>query len=708
MPYVKIINENITRIVYGQQKSESIIVTQNCRTLDAKEIEGEISVPVPKGNLVFGIPTFENYDIVQKSGTEQVVRKTADGIRISIKDDNAEVIRTSRHGRIELKIPKSIMFGLGSHDEGYSCLNGNIVRLYQENMRIAIPMFISSAGFAILIDNGGYMEFDFTNDEKSSIYIDSADNIDFYVIKGSLDTIYKNYRFLTGATPMLPKWTCGFIQSKERYQNAEELVAVVKKYRKLGIPLDGIVQDWLYWGDGLWGEKIFDNNRYPDPQKTFDQIHNMDVKIMISIWPNMNGNGKNQTEFREKNQLLKCGSVYNAFSQEARKVYWNQAYEGLFKYGIDGWWCDSSEPYDANWDGEIRPDVETEKNKAVTEFKKYIYDEKINLYSIFHSRGIYENQRKISPKRVINLTRSGYAGQHRYGTVVWSGDVSASWETLAKQVHILQNYVSTGEAFWNSDVGGFFVKSVDRWFWKGKFDKGMEDEGYKELYVRWLQFAGFTSLMRAHGTDTPREIWQLGERGTKYFDAAEKAICLRYSLIPFFYSINAAVTFEGQMPVTPLALAYAEELPEIAFNQFLYGKQFMVCPVTEPGITEMKIYLPKGIWYDYYSKEKYTGGKIITKKVTLDNIPLFVKAGSIIPVVPVKQSTTQQKDSAYELKIFAGADGEFLLYNDNGDGYEYETGDYSLLKIKYKDSTGEITTEELAKTEFQKKVRFKF
>ena len=705
MPVKTQINKNITRLVYGQQKTESIIVAYDCRNMPGTETAEEVCVDVPGGQVTFGTPVFEDYDIVQKNGGEQVVRKTADGVRISIKDEETQTVRKSRHGKMKITLPQGVMFGLGNHDEAYSCLNGQVVRLYQENMRIAVPMFISSAGFAILIDNGGYMEFDFTRKKKLSVYFDSADCIDLYIITGRIENIYTDYRLLTGATPMLPKWSCGFIQSKERYQTAEELLTVVKKYRQKKIPLDAVVQDWLYWGEGLWGEKIFDSKRYPDPQKTFDEIHNQDAKVMISIWPNMNGNGENQTEFKNKNMLLKCGSVYNAFSEEARETYWKQAYEGLFKYGIDGWWCDSSEPYDANWEGETRPDAETEKNRAVAEFKKYIDDSSINLYSIYHSKGIFENQRKVSPKRVLNLTRSSYAGQHRYGTVVWSGDVSASWETLAKQPHIMQNYISTGEAFWNCDAGGFFVKSMGPWFWKGQYEKGMEDDNYKELFVRWLQFTAFTPMMRAHGTDTPREIWNLGKKGTEYYEAAKKAIELRYRLIPFFYSVNAAVTFEGKMPVQPLALAFNETMPEISFNQYMYGNELMVCPVTKPGISEMEIYLPKGLWYDFYTGAKYEGGKTITQKINLNSIPLFVKAGSIIPLTDVKQCTAQMKDSVYEIRVYPGASGQFVLYEDSGDGYDYEKGEYSRMLITYDYGAGDVRPEELGKSEFEHKYK---
>lgn len=698
-PTVNEINKNLYRITYGNREKKSAAVSEvpQKEITDAQGFGAYVfdsdSETLKSDKLCISYPEFTDYEVRKSAGGETTIRQTVDGIKSTVSGGESELVRISRHAEMVFSFGDDILFGLGSHEEGYDCLNGHVFPMIQENMRIAVPFFISNKGYAVLVDNASYMSFDFTEEHKAKLYIDCADCVDIYLFDGTMEEIYANYRYLTGETPMLPKWACGYVQSKERYTCAQELVDVVSEYRSRRVPLDGIVQDWQYWGENLWGEKILDLSRYADFDKYIDKLHEMGAHLMVSIWPNMAGDGENQTEFREAGLLLGDGSVYNAFDEAGRTMYWKQAREGLFKYGLDAWWCDSSEPYDANWGGDTRRSQEESVERSVAEFKKFIDDADINIYSLFHSRGIYENQRKESNKRVLNLTRSGFVGQHRYATVTWSGDVSASWETLRRQVHILQNYISTGEAYWNSDAGGFFVKSGEPWFWSGEYENGCEDDNYRELYVRWLQFAGFTPMMRSHGTDTPREIWRFGEPGTMYYDAIRKAIELRYTLLPYLYSVNAAVTLKGEMPVKPLALAFDDDYianadNSITFGEYMYGNELLVCPVTRPGITEMEVYLPKGIWYDLYTEEKYDGGRTITVSLTPDAIPVLVKAGSIIPTAPVMQYSGETDDYVISVRVYAGADGEFMLYEDAGDGYEYEQGEYCLRKISYSQETG--------------------
>ncbi|SFB83188.1 glycoside hydrolase family 31 protein [Butyrivibrio sp. YAB3001] len=700
----------LTRFSFGDNKKSSIVVCEDgiSKTVSKDEIGSGYSIE-NDGKVLLTVyePEFEDYEITRSTSKETITRKTVDGIKVSLSEGKKKFIRNSKHAVITLKISDGLLFGLGSHEEGYRCLNGIDLPLYQENLKISIPFFVSTAGFACLVDNNSYMRFDNTETSVVKIYVDCADHLDMYLFAGELDEIHKAYRSLTGITPMMPKWALGYAQSKERYENAKELLDVVQKYRDLQVPLDLIVQDWQYWEGGLWGQKSFDKSRYADIDKVIDKIHALGAHVMISIWPNMDGNGPDQKEFLEKGLMLGDGSVYDVFNADARDVYWQQAYEGLFKYGIDAWWCDSSEPYDANWEGEVRPDKELRTKKAVNEYKKYVDDADVNVYSLYHSMGIYEHQRQASGKRVLNLTRSGYAGQHRYATVTWSGDISASWETLEKQVYILQNYTICGEAYWNSDIGAFFVKRGSQWFWNGEYDRGCEDDAYKELYVRWLQFAGFTTLMRSHGTDTPREIWNFGEPGTVYFDAIKKAIELRYTLLPFFYSMAAKVTFEGIMPVKPLAFSFPEDKGALeAFDEYMYGNEVLVCPITAKGVTEKDIYLPKGLWYDLYTKKSYEGGRNIKISVDLEHIPVFIKAGAILPTVEVMQYTDERKDAPYKVLAFSGADGSFDLYDDAGDGYDYESGEYSLIHIEYDDKKHSIKQEQLGKDKYAHEVVF--
>lgn len=664
----------------------------------------------------------EPYEMYRDLGGAFELRQTVDGVRSSRLGGTKEFVRTSNHANLTLYFTEDeTLFGLGSHEEGYPSLKGHFIPLYQENMRIAVPYFVSSKGYAYLFDCTSMMTFDATDESHANVYLDSVETIDYYFIYGKdYDGVCREYRYLTGVTPMLPRWACGYIQSKEKYSTQDELVSIVEKYRALNVPIDGIVQDWQYWKNGLWGNKHFDESRYYDPYSMTKRIHELDAHVMISVWPNVAGDSEDKREFSAAGKLLSDNSVYDAFDEDARSMYWKQAYDGLFKYGIDGWWCDSTEPYDAVWHGKERPPLLERMKLSVEEFKKYIDDGRINAYSLEHSRGMYENQRKCSDKRMINLTRSGYSGQHRYGTVTWSGDVSATWEALERQVHIAQNYIVCGEAYWNSDVGGFFVKDGYEWFRDGDYPDGCNDIGFRELYTRWLQFACFTPFFRSHGTDTPREVWRFGDRGEIFRDAVEKTIKLRYELMPYFYSVNAAVTFDGTMPITPLALAYPDDREaHTATNEYMYGHEFLVCPITRPmhygpgsvpvENTDMtvNVYLPAGAWYDYYTEKLYEGGRCYSIECQSDKIPLFVRAGSVIPTAKSLMSSNDMTDAAYEVRVYACADGEFTVYDDAGDGYEYENGEYTQVKIVYNDKKREIKEECATSERFRHKMTFR-
>jgi alpha-D-xyloside xylohydrolase len=715
-------SDKVIRVTYStidDYEKNSFIVTakpkDNINSEVVFDVDDDLNIKFYHNDIQLSsisCPALEPYDIYSSTGGKVEIRNTVDGVKSHVVDEEKHFVRTSNHANFNIKINDSeTLFGLGSHEEGFPCLNGEFVPLYQENMRIAIPYFVSNKGYAYLFDCTSYITFDNRDKENARMYLDSVDYVDYYFIFGNdFDDICASYRFLTGITPMLPKWCCGYIQSKEYYKNQKELIDIATEYRKRKVPLDCIVQDWQYWRDGLWGDKNFDPARYPDMKACIYTLHNMNVHIIISAWSNFFGESSNRLEFVKNDMLLSDGSVYNAFDENAKKIYWKQADEGLFHYGIDGLWCDSTEPYDANWDGADREPLDFRMKKSIEEFKKYLDDSIINAYSISHSKGIYENQRKAYPnKRVVNITRSATSGQHRYSTIVWSGDISATWQTLAKQVNIMQNYIACGEAYWNCDIGGFFSKNrEDKWFWSGDYPDGCQDDGYRELYTRWFQFAVFTPLLRSHGTDTPREIWRFGEKGSAYYDAIKSSIELRYRLIPYFYSINAAVTFDGKMPVKPLALAYQNDKAACrTFDEYMYGNEILVCPITEQGIKKKKIYLPKGIWYDFYTDEKLIGGCYIIVDCTIDKIPLFVKAGSIIPTAKLMQHTNEIPNVPYDIKVYSGADGEFILYDDDGNTYEYENGAYSRIRISYADCAKKITTEQLGKDSFAHNLNFK-
>ena len=600
------------------------------------------------------------------------------------------------------------LYGLGSHEEGIGNLRGRHRMLYQHNMKAVVPVLVSTKGWGILFDMGCLMAFH-DDEDGSYLWADCADELDWYFFYGRGDyaSAMRKYRLLTGNTPMLPKYALGYIQSKERYRDAAEMLAVAAEYRRRNIPLDMIVLDWQSWPEGQWGWKHFDETRFPDPAAFTAKLHDMHVKLMISIWPSMQGD-KNQDrrDMLEEGYMLGNRLIYDAFRPEARALYWRQARDGLFRFGVDGWWCDCSEPFESDWHGVIKPEPALRTAMNTEEAKRYLDPAKISLYSLHHSQGIWEGQRaETDEKRVCNLTRSSWAGQHRYGTVTWSGDVSATWETLRRHVPEGLNFCAAGESFWSTDIGGFFPGRIPPWFIDGDFNEGMDDLGYRELYVRWAQYAAFLPMMRSHGTGTPREIWRLGEEGTPFYDAMADTIRLRYHLVPYLYALMAQLYSQGVPMLRVPALVFPrDERLRTVNDQMMLGDALLVKPVTRPmyylpNSQQLKdendlesVYLPKGAgWYDLYTNQYFDGGQTVAVHAPLNRIPAFVRSGSILPWGGDARSTAEQSALPLEIRVYPGADASFRLYDDAGDGYGYERNEASTVSFTWDDEKRLLT-----------------
>ena len=448
---------------------------------------------------------------------------------------------------------------------------------------------------------------------------------------------------------------------------------MVKEYRQRQIPLDGIVLDWRSWPGDLWGQKSLDPERFPQPQAMIEELHRLQARLMVSIWPTMHNHGPNHREMLEQGFLLGDQVTYNAFDEQARALYWKQANEGLFSLGVDAWWCDCTEPFEADWTGETRPEPEERRRMNTEEAKKYLDPQYINAYSLQHSRGIYEGQRLTTrSKRVVNLTRSAYAGQQRYGTITWSGDISAKWQTLKQQIAAGINFCVTGLPYWTADIGAFFVAKKDLWFWDGDFPEGCEDLGYREFYVRFFQYGTFLPLFRSHGTDTPREVWRFGEPGSRFYDTLVTFIRLRYRLLPYIYSLAGRVTQEDYTMLRALAFDFRQD-PQVynIADQYLFGPAFLVNPVTEPmyylpGSQPLpphsqtrQVYLPAGSdWYDFWTGRRFSGAQTVEADAPLEILPLFVRAGSIVPFGPDIQST--RKPAGTPLSCCVSTRGKML------------------------------------------------
>jgi alpha-D-xyloside xylohydrolase len=596
------------------------------------------------------------------------------------------------------------LYGLGQHQEGVMNWRGHYAELFQYNTRAVIPFLISTRGYGILWDNYSYSKFD-DNPHESYLWSEVADGINYYFIYGpQMDEVISGYRTMTGKAPMFPKWFFGYIQSKERYKTQEEVLSIAKEFRERKIPMDVLVQDWQYWEEGMWGQKSFDKSRFPDPSAMMEQLHkDYNTHLMISIWPSMAAKSPDYQEMDKHPGFLyhdDKNSVYDAFNEAARALYWKQTNEGLFRHGIDAWWSDATEPELGGRAWEFCNDpFRTMMKPAIGSGARYM-----NAYSLMQTKGMYENQRQVtSDKRVAILTRSCYGGQQRYAAATWSGDITANWDVFKAQISAGLNFCMSGVPYWTTDIGGFFVQSAQKgelgkglWGRNGSYDLGLSDDNFKELYVRWFQYGAFCPLFRAHGTDVPREIWQFGQPGHWAYDALLKFDQFRYQLMPYIYSMAWRVTHEDYTLMRGLAMDFRND-PHVfdIDDQFMFGTSLMVNPVTAPKVTYRNVYLPVGSdWYNFWTGKKYSGGQTIPVPTPIDQIPLFVKAGSIIPLGPVVQYATEMPQGPVELRIYTGADAAFNLYEDENDNYNYESGKYAITRIVYSENNKTLTLEE--------------
>ena len=565
--------------------------------------------------------------------------------------------------------------------------------MQNENMSTYSPFFHSVKGYGVFWDNYSISEF---NDNPQELSFEGLGHCsDYYFMYGkNADGVVSKVRTLTGKAPMLPLWAYGFFQSKERYSTQDESLSVLKKYRDLKVPLDVVIQDWRYWpeynkSDSAWNSQSFDKERFPDPQKWVDQIHQLNAKLLIVTWPGFGPKTAQRKEFDSKKMIINFDTwppnsgarPYDVFNPKALDIYWKYLDKGIFSYiGNDGWWLDSTEPDHIN------------KKESDFDLPTYLgsYRSVKNGFSLMHNKGIATHQRETNnQKRGVILTRSGFIGQQLYGSNTWSGDVNSTWDMLEKQIPAALNYTLMGIPNWNSDIGGFFA---GRWRNGG----GNKNPEFQELYVRWMQFGTFSPMMRSHGTDLPREIWNFGERGTWCFDAQEKFIKLRYSLLPYIYSTSWDVSKNDGTFMRPLVMDFAadKKTHEIG-NQYLFGRSILVAPVTKYQTKEWPVYLPEGSdWYNFWTNQYYKGGRVVNTDSPIDIVPLYVKAGSIIPIGPDVQYSAEKKWDNLTIRVYGGADGEFILYEDENDNYNYEKGMNSLIKFKWNDLNKTITLDE--------------
>ena len=546
--------------------------------------------------------------------------------------------------------------------------------------------------------------------DKLSIYSEIGNEIDYYFVYGdNMDDVISGYRTLTGKSQIMPKWAMGFWQSRERYRTQKEILDALNEFRDRRIPIDNIVLDWNYWPEDAWGSHEFDKNRFPDPKGMVDSIHALNAQVMISVWPKFYMTTEHYKEFDQNGWMYKqavkdsirdwigqgyIGSFYDAYSEEARKLFWQQMKDHLYPCGFDGWWMDASEP-------NIRDCTDMEYRKllcgptALGPSAKYF-----NAYALMNAQAIYEGLRESDrDRRVFQLTRSGFAGLQRYATATWSGDIATRWEDMKAQISAGLNFALSGIPYWTMDIGGF---CVERRYENGQrmFNRtGIENDDLKEwreLNARWYQFGAFTPLFRSHGQYPYREIYNIAPENHPAYQSILYYTKLRYSMMPYIYSLAGMTYFNDYTIMRALVMDFGKDskVKNIG-DQYMFGPFMMVCPVYEYGVTQREVYFPETSgWYDFYTGEYIRGGQKVSVSAPYERMPLYYREGTIMPYGPDIQFVNEKLPENIVLYVYAGQNGMFTLYEDEGVNYNYEKGQYSTIRITYNDASQTLTMED--------------
>lgn len=590
------------------------------------------------------------------------------------------------------------LYGLGCHPEDSLSINykGRNQDMAIKYMTGAIPVLLSTNGYGLMWDNYSASNFYGAEDANTKFKYESESGnmVDYYFIYGpSFDRIIASYRDATGNAPMFPKWSFGLFQSQDRYKSQAEILSVKDKYRDNKIPVDCIVQDWFYWEPNVIGSHVMWKERYPDPKAMVDELHKANIHAMISIWPvfskgttpyNQMAHSGGLTDILWNNVMTNImDSYYDAHSYQARQLYWKQANDSLVgRYGWDAWWVDQCEPDNGN-----DLDLRRKSHFAIGRGIDYM-----NTYSLMHSTGLYDNWRKDIPnKRAFFLIRQAFAGQQRNATTLWSSDISCTWDAYKNQVPQGINACTSGIPYWTSDIGGYHLKwSAPDW----------TEPKNRELFTRWFQFGTFSPIFRIHGK---------GERAlfSNNWDASTKAILLkydnlRYRLMPYIYSLSWKVTNEGYTIMRSLAFDFRDDAGIKSIpDQYMFGSAFLVNPVTErmyslPNSKNIKkvrkVYLPKAAdWYDFWTGKLIRGGQTINAAAPIETLPLYIKAGSIVPMGPYLQYATEKAADPLEIRVYTGANADFVLYEDENDTYNYEKGKYATIAMSWNEVTKTLT-----------------
>jgi alpha-D-xyloside xylohydrolase len=643
------------------------------------------------------------------------------------------------------------LYGLGQHQEGILNLRGVPIRLSQANTNISIPFLLSSKGYGVLWNNASLTDFNpadqsiaidpntgkgkfttgskgtygfvLTSDNRNQLTLDVNEQhvidlqniwtptstsgvvelegnkeydisaqggpggvqlavrppedtttfrsevgqaIDYYFFYGpDLNRVIADYRQLTGEAPLFPKWAYGYWQCRERYHSQQEILDTAAEFRKRKLPVDVLVQDWQYWGKYGWNAMKFDEGYYPQPKQMLDQLHTNDLHMMISVWSKF-GEDTDVYKRMSAQSLLISGTPWtDFFNPKAQADFWSELKHGLFQDGIDGWWMDASEP-----EFDVLKGRQTFLGSG---------ESVRNAYPLYVTKAIYEGQRATTDrKRVVILTRSAFAGQQRNAAASWSGDITANWITLRRQIAAGLSFGMSGLPYWTTDIGGFF-----------RPDDQYTSDAYHQLLIRWFQYGAFCPIFRVHGYKSNAELWNYGNEVERVLTQYDE---LRYRLLPYIYSAAWGVTNRGETLMRALPLEFSlDPGARGVSDQFVFGPALLINPVSSEGMTQRELYLPAGVeWVDFWTGKRMSGGQTITAEAPLDRIPIYGRAGSIVPIGPRAESAAAKADPI-EIRVYPGANGDFNLYEDGGDNYDYEHGAYSVIPIHWDEKARKLT-----------------
>jgi alpha-D-xyloside xylohydrolase len=578
--------------------------------------------------------------------------------------------------------PDEHFYGLGQHQNGILNQRNLEMELSQDNTNISVPFFLSSKGYGVLWNNGSVTRWNNRFQPVLNIRSEVSSAVDYYFIYGpDFDRIIGNYRSLTGAAPLFPRWAYGFWQSKLAYSSQAEIEDIAARYRNLGLPLDAIVLD-AGW-ESVFGSRVF-TPRFPDPRGMMQTLHQEHVHLMVSLWPTFQPGSANFDAMQNKGFFVTGGTdrippyypgtqLYDAFNPAARHLYWQQVKDSLYDLGVDAFWMDSTEPSDMY--GEDHGPMLEGAATALGNGSKYA-----NIFPLMTTQAIYDGQRATtSQQRVFTLTRSSFLGMQRNAAAAWSGDIATNFDTLRREIPAGLNYSLSGFPYWTTDIGGFLGGDTS-------------NPAYRELFVRWFQYGSFCPVFRVHGTRTnnENELWSDGSADQTILALYDR---LRYRMLPYIYTLAAMTTFDGYTPMRALAFDFRTDGAALdATNEFMMGPSLLAAPVTRAGADSRDVYLPAGTdWFDFWTGERTNGGQTIRRATPLATMPVYVRAGSILPMGPEVEYSNQKPADPIELRVYPGSDGSFRLYEDDGTTYDYEKGANAWIPMHWDDATRTLT-----------------